>query len=165
MCSLRKEVVDMALIPWQRRYEWDPFRDLLEIQKEMNKLFDSSISRSLDRKSDLLEGFWTPAVDINEEKDKYVIRADLPGLKQEEIDVSVDDDTLTIKGERKIEKHDREKNYYRTERAYGAFQRSFTLPSSVDTDKINATYKDGVLEVTIPKTEEQKKKKVKIDVK
>ena len=76
----------MALIPWQRRDEWDPFRDLLGLQKEMNKLFDSSVSKSIDKRTDLLEGFWAPAVDIQEEKDRYLIKADLPGIKQEEID-------------------------------------------------------------------------------
>lgn len=155
----------MVLIPWQRRDEWDPYRDLLGLQKDMNKLFDSSVYKSIDKRADILEGFWAPAVDIQEEKDRYLIKADLLGIRQEEIDVSVDDDILTIKGKRTVEKEEKEKNYYRSERAYGAFQRSFALPSAVDAGKINASYKDGVLEVAIPKTEEQKKKKVKIDVK
>jgi HSP20 family protein len=155
----------MTLIPWQRRDEWNPFRDLLDLQKEMNRLFDTSLSRSFERKDFLTDGFWAPAVDIHEEKDKYIIKADLPGIKQEELDVSVEDDTLTIRGERKLEKEEKQKNYYRSERAYGAFQRSFALPSSVDAAKINASYKDGVLHITIPKTEETKKKSIKIDVK
>ena len=155
----------MTLIKWQGKNEWDPFRDLLSIQNEMNKLFDSSVSKSLDRKDVFDGGFWAPAVDIHDEKDSYLIKADLPGVKQNEIDISVDDDTLTLKGDRKVEKEEKDKNYYRSERVYGAFQRSFALPSSVDATKIAANYKDGVLEIRIPKTEEVKKKQIKVEVK
>ena len=154
----------MTLIKWQRKDEWDPFRDLLNIQSEMNKLFGNSALKSLDKKDAFDGGFWAPAVDIHEEKDSYLIKADLPGVKQNEIDISVDDDILTLKGERKVEKEEKDKNYYRFERAYGAFQRSFALPSSVDVTKIAANYKDGVLEMKIPKAEEVKKKQIKIEV-
>jgi HSP20 family protein len=154
----------MALMPWSKREECDPFRSILDLQKEMNRLFGDSISHSLEKKDVFEGGFWTPAVDIHDEKDKYMIRTDLPGVKENEVDITVDDDTLTIKGERKYEKEEKDKDYYRSERAYGVFQRSFVLPSSIDVNKISANYKNGVLEVSIPKTEDTKKKQIKIDI-
>jgi HSP20 family protein len=154
----------MALVPWSRRDEWDPFRSILDLQKEINNLFGNSLSHSLEKKDAFEGGFWAPAVDIHDEKDKYLIKANLPGVKENEIDILVDDDTLTIKGERKYEKEQREKGCYRSERAYGTFQRSFVLPASIDANKINANYRNGVLEVSIPKTEETKKKQVKIEI-
>ena len=106
----------------------------------------------------------SPAVDIVEEKDKYLVKADLPGLKQEDIKVEVDDGVLKISGERKYEKkeEDKEKKYHYYERSYGAFERRFVLPSDVDTEKIDAKYENGVLEIVIPKTESKKPKEIKV---
>lgn len=111
------------------------------------------------------EGGWLPAVDAYEKDDKFVVKAELPGMKEEDIDVSVVGDTLSIKGEKKTETEVKEENYYRSERSYGSFFHSIPLPSAVDADKIEATYEDGVLEVTLPKIAKVKPKKVKVSAK
>jgi HSP20 family protein len=148
----------MALIRWRPRDIWNPFSDL---QEDINKLFDLS--------SDRLRGegaiIWSPSLDVYEEKDELVVKADLPGLKQDEIDIAIQGDVLTLKGERKQETEVKEKGYYRCERCYGSFQRSVALPYPVDQGKVKATYKGGVLEVRLPKSEEARQKKIKIDVK
>lgn len=155
----------MALIPWRARDLWtDPFRDLEQIQREVNRLFDFSLSRREDKETGLLEGMWTPAVDIFDSKDNILVRADLPGLKKEDIDISVRDNVLTIKGEKKQEKEVKEKEYVRTERFYGSFHSAMSLPAGVDESKVTAAYKNGVLEITLPKKEEAKPKQIKVDV-
>jgi HSP20 family protein len=162
---LKKEVVNMAMVPWRKRgYSWGPLFELDNIQKEMNKLFDFSLARWLTRDGDLLERAWRPAIDIYDSKDNIVVKADLPGMSKDEIEVSVHNDTLTIKGEKKQEKEVREKDYVRSERLYGSFNRTIILPAEVDTSKVTATYKNGVLELTLPKKEEVKAKQIKIDV-
>jgi len=103
-----------------------------------------------------------PAIDIYEKEDKYIVKAELPGMKEEDIDVSVVGDTLTIKGERKTEEEVKDEDYYRCERAYGSFMRSISLPSEVEADKIEAKYEDGVLEVSLPKAAEVKPKRVTV---
>ena len=108
--------------------------------------------------------FWTPAVDIAEHEDAYVVEAELPGLTKDDVKISIDGDVLTIKGERKQEQTKNGKNYHRTERTYGSFMRSFTLPSSVKTDKIEANYKNGILTINLPKAEEAKPKAVEVKV-
>ena len=142
---------------------WSPFRDIIGLQDEMNRLFDS-FSRSSDSPT-LTEGTWAPSVDIYETKDAIVLDAELPGLNQKEISVTVVDNVLTIKGEKKQEKEVKEENYHRVERSYGSFSRSFTLPVGVKADSIKASYKDGVLKVSLPKAEETKPKQIDIDVK
>jgi HSP20 family protein len=107
---------------------------------------------------------WSPSVDISENDDNIVVNAEIPGMNKEDINVSVRDDTLTIKGEKKREREEEEENYHVVERSYGRFQRSFTLPDNVKSDDIKANYKDGVLNITIPKTEEAKSKELKVDV-
>ena len=143
--------------------KWSPFRDIIGLQDEMNRLFDS-FSRSGDSPT-LTEGTWAPSVDIYETKDAIIIDAELPGLNQKDINVSVSDNVLTIKGEKKQEKEVKEENYHRVERSYGSFTRSFTLPVGVKSESIKAAYKDGVLKVTLPKAEESKPKQISIDVK
>jgi HSP20 family protein len=108
---------------------------------------------------------WMPAVDVFEKDDKFVVKAELPGMKEEDIDVSVVGDTLTVKGEKKTESEVKEENYYRCERSYGSFYRSIPLPSTVDASKIKADFEDGVLEVTLPKTAEVKPKKIAVSAK
>ncbi len=154
----------MSLIPWKSRGAGlDVFQDMEDFQKEMNRLFD--LRSQLPVKTGNGGGLWSPAVDIIDEKDQIRIKADLPGLKKEDIEVSADNDVLTIKGEKKEEKEIKEKDYVRSERYYGAFHRSFSLPTGVDPQKVNAVYKDGVLEVTLSKREDAKPKQVKVEVK
>ena len=153
----------MSLIRWNRA-EYNPFRELLDIQKEVNRLLDTSLDRSTKKGQTLAEATWSPSVDVYDNKDKLVIKADLPGLTQKDIDISVDSDILRIKGEKKKESEVKEDNYYRLERDYGYFERSFSLPANVDSAQIKASYKDGVLKVILPKGEEKKTKQVKINI-
>ena len=154
----------MKLVPWKTRETGlDLFQDLEDIQREMNGLCDVSFYRPV--KTGNGGSFWAPAVDIVDEKDQIKVKADLPGMKKEEIEVNVENDVLTIKGEKKEEKEIKEKDYVRSERYYGAFHRAFTLPASVDAQKVNATYKDGVLEIALPKKEGAKPKQVKVEIK
>ncbi len=155
----------MALIKWRSPDIFEPFRDLLDLQREMNRLFDASLGRRVAKGQDIAETAWVPAVDIYDNKDNLVIKADLPGMTQKDIDVSVEDDVLRIKGEKKKETETKEKNFYRVERTYGVFERSFTLPSNVDATRIKATYKDGVLELVLPKKEGARPKQIKVDIK
>ena len=145
---------------------WDPFRDLMTIQERMNRLFDQTLSKTrVDDEEGLTASTWSPAVDIFETADSIVLKAELPGVSRENIDIQVRDNTLTLKGERKFEREVKDENYLRIERSYGAFQRGFSLPAVIQQDKIKATFKDGVLEVSMPKAEVAKPKQVKIEVK
>jgi len=147
----------MALI------RWSPFRDLVSIQDEMNRLFNDYFSKPL---SEGKEGtiLWNPTVDISETKDDVVVSAEFPGMKKEDIKISLQDNVLTLMGEKKQDKEEKNKNYHRIERSYGVFQRSFVLPATVQSDKVNANYKDGVLSITLPKAEEAKPKEIEISV-
>jgi HSP20 family protein len=142
---------------------WSPFRDVMGIRDEMDRMFDNFFTRSGERGA--FDTPWTPIVDIYETQDSVIIDAELPGMKQSDIEVNVTDNTLTIKGEKKQEKETKEENFYRVERVYGLFSRTFTLPVGVHADKIKATYKDGVLKITLPKAEEVKPKLIPIEVK
>jgi len=143
--------------------KWDPFRDLLSIQDRMNKLFEQTLSRSRAEEG-IAPSTWTPAVDIYETPEAIVLQADLPGLRREDIDIQIRDDTLTLRGERRFAKDVHEESYLRIERAYGAFHRSFTLPATIQQEKIRAVFRDGILELTLPKAEEVKPKKIAIEV-
>jgi HSP20 family protein len=140
---------------------FDPFEDLTRLQREVNRLFEDN-TRSGRGTEPASTRTWAPAVDIFEDKDEIVVKAELPGLKQEDIDIELTGDTLTLKGERKFEDTQRRDNYVRVERAYGAFQRAFTIGVPVQHDGVTATYKDGVLEVHLPKSEATKPKKVQV---
>jgi HSP20 family protein len=142
---------------------WRPFRDMVSIQDEMNKLFDDFFGRPLAR-TEWTEGVWTPSVDVSEDKDNVIIKAEMPGMKKEDVKISVQNNVLILKGEKKQEKEEKEKNYHRIERSYGSFCRSFQLPTAVKTDKIKASYKDGVLNISLPKTEEVKPKEIPINI-
>jgi HSP20 family protein len=155
----------MNLIPRRRDNNEAPLRGLFNLQREMNDLFDSfSLGRSLDREDSLFEGAWTPAIDVHDSKDNIVIRADLPGLKKDDIEISIQDGTLVMRGEKKEESERKEKGAVRTERFYGSFHRAVALPVAVDEDKVKANFKNGVLELTLPKKEEAKPRQIKIDV-
>ncbi len=139
---------------------WDPFRDMMTIRDKMNRLFEDSIMGRDE--SGLLQRTWMPSVDIYEGDKELVLTAEVPGIEDKDIEVKVEDNTLTIKGERKMEKETKEENYHRIERSYGSFYRSFALPNSFDFDKVKAEHQNGVLKITIPKKSESKSRNVKI---
>jgi len=152
----------MALIRWTPRGDlWDSFANLADIQEEMNRLFGSSLRR-LGRSS--FDGAFIPAIDVAEEKDSFLVKADLPGLSKDDVSVTLQDNYLTIKGEKKHETETKEADYYRQERFSGSFSRMIELPSTVDARKIDAQFKDGVLHVRLPKAEEAKPKQIEIKV-
>jgi len=157
----------MKMTPWKAREHWPVLASLEAIQQEMNRLFNQSLSRWAmgDRGFNLLEGTWSPAVDVFDAKDHILVKADLPGLNKDDIEVSVEGDTLTIKGEKKEERESEGKNYVRSERFYGGFHRLISLPSPVDAANVKAVYRSGVLEITLPKKEEAKPKAIPIEVK
>ncbi len=140
---------------------WDPFRNLSSLQEQVNRLFDSSFKATADNSALTT---WAPAVDIYETENELVIKADLPDVAEKDIDIRVENNMLTIRGERKFEESVKEDNYLRVERAYGSFSRSFSLPNTVNSDAIKASYKNGVLTVQLPKRAESKPKQVKINV-
>ena len=142
---------------------WDPLRDLLSIQDRMNRLFEQTLSRSRAEEG-IAASTWSPAVDIYETPETIVMKADLPGLSREDIEIQIRDNTLTLRGERRFAKDVEQENYLRIERAYGAFQRNFTLPATAQQDKIRAVFRDGVLELMLPKVEGTKPKKIAIEV-
>jgi HSP20 family protein len=153
----------MAIERWRPRWgitPWRPFRDL----EEWERRFDDLLGRPL-RRLPIDERGWMPAMDVFEKDDRFVVKAELPGMKDDDIDVSVIGDTLSIKGEKKTETEVKDEDYYRCERSYGTFYRSIPLPSNVDVNKIEASFDDGVLEVTLPKSAKVKPKKVALSAK
>lgn len=141
---------------------FDPFRDLAVLQDRMNRLFNDAVRRD----DDVLgtRGNWVPAVDVYEQDGALVMKAELPDMKREDIDVSVENSTLTLRGERKFEDEVKQDSFHRIERAYGAFSRAFTLPATVDATKIAAEYKNGVLTIRLPFREEAKPRSIKVEV-
>ncbi len=139
---------------------WEPFREHFALEAPFNRGFNELFGRS--QESNLAT--WTPAVDIFENEHELIVKADLPDVKPEELDITVGNNILTIRGKRKFEKKVDEKNYLRVERSYGSFSRSFSLANTVDSEAIKADYKDGVLTLTIPKREEAKPKQIKVNV-
>jgi len=140
---------------------YDPFRDIRTLQDEVNRLFSSNLTRFFNDEG-IARGAWSPNVDIFENKDQIVIEAELPGMNREDFDLSVENNVLTLYGERRFEKKDEGDNYHRVERSYGSFSRSFTLPQSVSAEGANAEFKNGVLRVSLPKREEVKARKIQI---
>lgn len=156
----------MAIIPWRpREMWWDPFRDLEAVRSEMNRMFGYPLVRWGDRDAGLLEGAWSPAIDVYDSKDNVMVKADVPGMKKDELDVSIHGDTLIMKGEKKQEKETKDKDFVRIERLHGSFNRTIRLPSEVDATKVKATYENGVLELVLPKREESKPKQIQIELK
>jgi len=139
---------------------WSPFDQLNRLRDEIDQVFQSSFGNWGGTKG-FFEG-WSPAVDLIDEKDKFIVQAELPGMKKDEIEVSLHGDMLNISGERKKEHEEKEGEGYRSERYFGRFQRSVQLPQAVDGNKIEATYRDGVLCISLPKTEEAKRKQIPI---
>ena len=140
---------------------YDPFRDLRNLQDEVNRLFSTNISRSFGDEG-ISRGEWIPSVDIYENKDQIVLEAELPGMKREDFELTIENNVLTLRGERRFEKRDDSDNYHRVERAYGTFSRSFTLPQTVSGEGATAEYKNGVLRVTLHKREEVKARRIEI---
>src|SRR5258708_3162960 len=131
---------------------WEPFREMVTIQDRMNRIFEEAFraNRGAGSEEDYALAAWAPAVDIFEQDGNIVLKAELPGVDPKDVDVRVENNVLTLRGERKLDGDVKKEGYHRVERAYGSFGRSFTLPTVVDTEKIKAEYKDGVLRVTLP---------------
>jgi HSP20 family protein len=141
---------------------WDPFRDVLTLQNRLNSLFQDYRGAG---DSDLVStAAFVPPVDIYEDEHKIVLKLEVPGLKQEDLDIQLENNTLTIKGERKFEKEEKEENFHRIERRYGSFFRSFTVPNTVNTDSVKAGYDAGVLRVELEKRAEAKPKQIKVQI-
>jgi HSP20 family protein len=141
---------------------WDPFRNISTLQEQVNRLFENSVQGGRSDNSALTT--WAPAVDIYETENELVLKADIPDMNENDLDIRVENNMLTIRGERKFEQKVKEDNYLRIERTYGSFSRSFGLPNAVNTEGINATYKNGVLTVELPKRAESKPKQVKVNI-
>lgn len=147
---------------------FDPFRELDRLQNEVNRLFEGYQGTPAERGNNsggALQSagrLWSPSVDVMENENEIVLHAELPGLKQEDIDIELTGETLTLRGERKFENEERKDNYVRVERSYGRFQRSFTIGVPIQHDKVSASYRDGVLEVHVPKSEATKPRKVQV---
>jgi HSP20 family protein len=155
--EFEEATVRMAIV------RFDPFRDLAQMQDRINRIF-----RDAYRGDDevLKGGDWTPAVDIFETNDhEIVLKAELPGLKREDLDIRVENNTLTLRGERKQEAEVNKENFHRVERSYGVFNRSFSLPTTVDTEKVSANFADGLLTIKLPTREEAKPRQIQVQVK
>ena len=141
---------------------WNPLGEMTTMQNRINRMFNAPYwpAGRMDDKTGM--GMWNPAVDLYEKDDHFVIKAELPGVDKKDISIDLKDRVLTLSGERSYENEAKEENYYRRERSYGKFQRAFTLPADVDSDKINAEFKDGLLQIEVPKPEQQKPKQVTI---
>ena len=144
---------------------WRPMRELEEVERRFEDIFGRSFLPTAWGRLPMEQRGWTPAIEVFEKEDRFLVKAELPGMKEEDIDVSAVGDTLTIKGERKAESEVKEEDYYCCERSYGSFFRSIALPSHVDAQKIEASYEDGVLEVSLPKIPEVKPKKIAVSAK
>ena len=144
---------------------WRPMRDMMNVQDEMNRLFDRFFGKELfDDDEQLSQMNWFPVVDIKENKDEFTVSAELPGMKKEDVHITFSDGKLVIEGERKKEQEEKEANYHRVERSYGKFSRTFQLPSGIQANKIAADFKDGILKVKLPKSEEVKPKEIEVKV-
>ena len=140
---------------------WDPFREFTTLQDRMNRLFRDSYG---DREEALTTSTFAPAVDVYEDEHNITLNIEVPGIEEKDIDVRVENNTLTVHGERKFEKEQKEENFRRVERQYGSFTRSFSLPNTVDTDSIQANYDKGVLKIQLAKKAEAKPKQIKVNV-
>ena len=144
---------------------WDPFKEMEELQSRFAKLFGQPPARETNGGKELMTvAEWAPAVDISEDEKQWLVKADLPEVKKEDVKVTVEDGVLAITGERRFEKEEKDRKYHRVERAYGTFLRSFTLPDGADGAKVAAEFKDGVLQVRLPKSEKAKPKAVEVKV-
>ncbi len=140
---------------------WDPLREISSLRDEVDRLFDAFFGKHMER---IREEFWAPAINVEETENEFIVKAELPGLKKEDIKLSITEDGLTISGERKFEKEEKGKTYHRIEMNYGRFERSVRFPVEVTPDKAKASYKDGILTITVPKSEKSKVKEIEIEI-
>lgn len=143
---------------------WDPFREFSTLQNQMNRLFQESFGQQPGREEALTTSVFAPAVDVYEDEHNVTLKVEVPGIDEKDIDIRVENNTLIVHGERKFEKDEKEENYRRVERQYGSFTRTFTLPSTVDPDNIQADYDKGVLKIRLAKKAEAKPKQIKVNV-
>ena len=153
----------MNLAKWEP-FKWDPFKELEDMTQRLNRLFSGPLARSEQSREPLTMADWAPSVDITESDDAYTIKAEIPEVKKEDVKVTMEDGRLTIQGERKQEKEEKGKRYHRVERAYGSFLRSFDMPDNVEEGKVKADFKDGMLMLTLPKSEKAKPKAVEVKI-
>ncbi len=153
----RSQEVEMTIV------RWEPIRELSSLQSDMNRFFDAMFQAPAGGGQAAQLRRWTPAMDLAETEDAFVLRADLPGVSQEDVSIELEDTVLTVSGERKSDHENKGEGYYRVERAFGAFSRSLTLPKGVDAEAIAAQFTDGVLEVRIPKPEQRKPRRIAIN--
>lgn len=146
----------MVVVRWK-----DPFADMTKVQETVNRLFEEAFSPVLAREGTWSRS-WEPAVDIYETDEEILLKAEVPGIGKDQVSIEVKEGVLTLSGERKFEKEVNEEQYHRVERSYGAFHRTFTLPSSVDAERVNASLRDGVLEIRLPKREEAKPRQIAV---
>lgn len=154
-----------ALTRWEPLTRWSPWKELEEMEKRLSTIFGRpQISTDGEKKEAIAVTEWSPLVDITEDDKEYIVKAEIPEMKKEDIKINVHDDVLTVSGERKYEKEEKDKKFHRVERAYGSFMRSFALPEDADGSKISAEYKDGMLKVHLPKSEQAKKKAIEVKI-
>ena len=154
-----------ALTRWEPLTRWSPWKELEDMEKRLSTIFGRApMTTDGEKKEAISVTQWSPVVDITEDDKEYVVKAEIPEMKKEDIKINVHDDVLTMSGERKYEKEEKAKKYHRVERAYGSFMRSFTLPEDADGSKISAEYKDGLLKVHLPKSEQAKKKAIEVKI-
>jgi len=151
----------MALVRWKRRGESNPWSALRDLEDRFSRVFGTLG----DDGGGWFEGAWVPSMDVTESEDAYTIEADLPGMKKDDIELVVVDNVVTLKGERKFEHENKAEGYHRFERRYGSFQRAFEVPGGFDSDKVTASFEDGVLRVALPKREDAKPKQIQVKVK
>jgi len=148
-------------MPDKKMSRWEPFRELVSLRDDMDRLFSTFFGGFPEE----VEGFWSPVIDIEEDDDNYFVKAEIPGMKKEDVKISVRGNALSVSGERKQESETKNKTFHRIEQSYGKFMRTITLPSEIDTERVKATYKDGILTVTLPKPEATRPKEIEVEVK
>ncbi len=154
-----------GLTRWEPfRAQWNPWKELEDVEKRLSALWGRPQGKVEGQKEAISTAEWAPLVDIKEDEKEYLIKAELPEIKKEDVKLTVQDNVLAISGERKYEKEEKDKKYHRVERAYGSFLRSFTLPEDADGSRVAAEYKDGVLKVHLPKSEKVKPKSIEVKV-
>lgn len=156
----------MSLIRWTPARDLPTFpSDVINMQREINRMFDSFFRGGLSEDEALVASDWIPAVDIAEHDNEYTVKLELPGVSKEDVKITMQNNVLTVRGEKRKEKETKSSSYHRVERSYGAFQRNFTLPSTVKADKIDAAYVEGILTIVLPKAEEARAKQIDVKVK
>jgi HSP20 family protein len=144
--------------------KWDPFRELEDVSDRLNRIFGRSTARAESGQEMLGMADWTPSVDISETDTAYLIKGEIPGVKKEDVKVTIQDGMLTIQGERKMEKEEKNKKFHRVERSYGSFVRSFRVPDDADENKVKAEFKDGMINITLAKSAKAKTKAISVSV-